>query len=66
MAGLGSRGWVPRIEYGAGSVVTGTTIQLPSRGHAVTGWGTVAAQGRNDGLLNCVMFNSRRSQNEMV
>ena len=26
----------------------------------------IPAQGRNDGLLNCVMFNSRRSQNEVV
>ena len=36
-----------------------------------TGWGTIPArrnpaQGRNDGLLNGVTFNSRRSQNEMV
>ena len=36
--GLGSRGWVPRIEYGAGSVVTGTTV--------VGGWFPYAAPGR--------------------
>ena len=67
--GSRDRGWVPapyRVRGRLfGKLRTGSERRGGSYGGTVPARRN-PAQGRNDGLLNCVMFNSRRSQNEMT
>ena len=67
--GSRDRGWVPapyRVRGRLfGKLRTGSERRGGSYGGTVPARRN-PAQGRNGGLLNCVTFNSRRSQNEMV
>ena len=67
--GSRDRGWVPAPYRVRGRLFGKLRTGSERRGGSCGG--TVPArrnpaQGRNDGLLNCVTFNSRRSQSEAV